>query len=107
MTDAELETPMARDREARAEGGFDAGIELALSAVLVNPRFLFRIELDPPDVIPKTAYRVPDVDLASRLSFFLWSSIPDDELLDLATRGDLSQPATQERNVRRMLADPR
>jgi hypothetical protein len=107
VTDADLRTPLDLYRETRAAEGFDAGIEMALSAILVNPRFLFRIELDPPDVAPKTAYRVPDVDLASRLSFFLWSSIPDDELLDLATRGALSRPETLERQARRMLADPR
>ena len=73
----------------------------------MNPQFLFRIELDPPDVAPDTAYRVPDVELASRLSFFLWSSIPDDELLDLAERGELSKPEVLDRQVRRMLADPR
>ena len=94
-------------REARAEGDFDAGIEMALSAVLVNPQFLFRIEADPPGVAPGSAYRVPDIQLASRLSFFLWSSIPDDELLDLATRGELGKPEVLERQARRMLADPR
>ncbi len=83
--------PMEFYRQARAEGDFDAGIEMALSAVLVNPQFLFRIEPDPPGVAPSSAYRIPDVQLASRLSFFLWSSIPDDELLDLAERGELQQ----------------
>ena len=78
-------------REARAEGDFDAGIEMALSAVLVNPQFLFRIEADPPGVAPDSAYRIPDIQLASRLSFFLWSSIPDDELLDLADAGRAEQ----------------
>ena len=92
---------------ARAEGGFDAGIEMALSAVLVNPQFLFRVEQDPPGVAPGTAYRIGDLPLASRLSFFLWSSIPDDELLDLASRGELGEPEVLERQVRRMLADPR
>src|SRR6185312_9795208 len=67
----------------------------------------FRIEPDPPGVKPRSAYRIPDVQLASRLSFFLWSSIPDDALLDLAERGELSQPEVLERQVRRMLADPR
>ena len=80
---------------------------MALSAVLVNPQFLFRIEPDPPGVAPNSAYRIPDIQLASRLSFFLWSSIPDDELLDLAERGELSKPEVLERQVRRMLADPR
>ena len=80
---------------------------MALSAVLVNPQFLFRIEPDPPGVAPGSVYRVPDVQLASRLSFFLWSSIPDDELLDVAERGELNKPDVLERQALRMLADPR
>jgi hypothetical protein len=80
---------------------------MALSAVLVSPEFLFRVEPDPAGVPPKTAYRVSDVELASRLSFFLWSSIPDDELLDVAVAGKLHEPAVLERQVRRMLADSR
>ena len=107
ITDADLRKPMEFYREARAGGDFDAGIEMALSAVLVNPNFLFRIEADPPGVAPKTAYRVSDTQLASRLSFFLWSSIPDDELLDLATSGELTKPEVLERQARRMLADSR
>ena len=105
--DADLQKPMALFRESRAEGGFDAGIEMALSAVLVNPNFLFRIEPDPAGATPKSAYRIPDIQLASRLSFFLWSSIPDDELLTLAERGELSKPGVIEGQARRMLADPR
>ena len=77
---------------------FDAGIEMALAAVLVNPQFLFRVEQDPPGVAPNTAYRVSDLDLASRLSFFLWSSIPDDELLDLAVRERASTSRRCSRN---------
>jgi len=107
VTDADLRKPMELFQTAREEGGFDAGIEMALSAVLVNPNFLFRIEQDPPGVAPGTVYRVPDVSLASRLSFFLWSSIPDDALLDLAERGELSKPVVFEGQVRRLLADPR
>jgi mono/diheme cytochrome c family protein len=107
VTAADLQGPFRLYREARAEGGFEAGIEMALSAVLVSPEFLFRVEPDPAGVPPKTAYRVSDVELASRLSFFLWSSIPDDELLDVAVAGKLHQPAVLERQVRRMLADPR
>ncbi len=107
VTDADLRKPMEFFRSARLEGGFDAGIELALSAILINPNFLFRIEPDPDGVAPGSAYRVSDLQLASRLSFFLWSSIPDDELLDLATRGELSKPEVLEVQVRRMLADPR
>ena len=107
VDDADLRKPMELYRVARAEGGFDAGIEMALCAVLVSPQFLFRIEADPPGVSPGSAYRLPDIQLASRLSFFLWSSIPDDELLDLAARGELGRPEVFERQVRRMLADPR
>jgi hypothetical protein len=87
--------------------GFDAGIEMALRALLVSPEFLFRIERDPEGVLPGTPYRLAGLELASRLSFFLWSSIPDDELLDLATEGRLGDAATLERQVRRMIADPR
>ena len=101
----DLEGPLAFWREGRAAGGFDHGVEQALAAVLVNPEFLFRVERDPRDAAG--AYHVSDLELASRLSFFLWSSIPDDELLDAAVRGELSRPAELERQTRRMLADPR
>jgi len=94
-------------RQAQAEDGFEAGIEAALSAVLVNPEFLFRIEQDPANAAPNTVYQLPDLALASRLSFFLWSSIPDDELLATAERGALHQSRALEKQVRRMLADPR
>jgi hypothetical protein len=98
---------MAFYKEARADGGFEAGIEMAVRAVLASTEFLFRIERDPKGVAPGTPYRVSDVDLASRLSFFLWSSVPDDELLGLATAGRLRQPGVLERQIRRMLGDPR
>ena len=98
---------MAFYREGRSEGDFDEGIGRALSAVLTSPEFLFRVELDPDGLAPGTAYRISDIELASRLSFFLWSSLPDDELLDAAARGELSQPDELERQARRMLADPR
>jgi hypothetical protein len=91
----------------RAEGGFDLGIERALQRLLVSPQFLFRIERDPAGAAPGTSHPVSDVELASRLSFFLWSSIPDDELLNLANEGRLRQPGVLEKQVRRMLADPR
>ncbi len=107
VTPANLEKAMKFYRQGRKDGDFDAGIEMALSALLVNPQFLFRVELDPKDLAPKTAYRVSDIDLASRLSFFLWSSIPDDELLDLAARNELHKPEQFEKQVRRMLADER
>jgi mono/diheme cytochrome c family protein len=99
----------ALDRIYRSRSGesFDARIELALQMILASPKFLFRIERDPANLAPGTPYRVSDLELASRLSFFLWSSIPDDELLDLASRGRLKDPAVLERQVRRMLADTR
>ena len=107
VTDADLRGPLALFRSARAEGDFDAGVEMALSAVLVSPEFLFRVERDPVGVPADTAYPIGDLELASRLSFFLWSSIPDDQLLDLAIAGKLHDPAVLEGQVRRMLADAR
>ena len=92
---------------ATAAGGFEAGIQRALRRLLAHPEFLLRIERDPAGAARGAPYRVSDVELASRLSFFLWSSIPDDELLDAASRGTLSEPDQLERQVRRMLADPR
>jgi hypothetical protein len=105
--DADLERVLPFYRNARREADFDAGIEAALSAILVSREFLFRVERDPPGVPPRTAYPVSDLELASRLSFFLWSSIPDDELLDVAARGELRRPDVLARQTRRMLADPR
>jgi len=107
VIEADLQKPMELYRAARAEGDFDAAIEMALSAILVNPQFLFRIETDPPGVAPNAAYRIPDIQLASRLSSFLWSSIPDDMLLNLAERGELHKHEVLERQVIRMLADSR
>jgi hypothetical protein len=107
VADAHLEQAMKLYRQARAEGDFDAGIEMALSGILVNPQFLFRVEQDPAGLAAQTAYRVSDLGLASRLSFFLWSTIPDDELLDLAARNQLRKPEVFERQVRRLLADGR
>ena len=91
----------------RARGAFDTGIELALRRVLTSPHFLFRIEQDPADVAPDTNYRISDLELASRLSFFLWRTMPDDELLDRASRGQLRDPAVLSAQVRRLLADDR
>jgi hypothetical protein len=107
ILDEDLAKPMALYRQARAEGSFDSGIELALSAVLVNPRFLFRMEPDPAGVAPSSVYRISDIELASRLSFFVWSSIPDDPLLELAESGELHKPMVLERQAMRMLADRR
>ena len=94
-------------RQGAATGGFDGGIELALRRLLVSPEFLFRVVEDPPGLPPGTVYALSDLELASRLSFFLWSSIPDDELLDAAVRGELRDPAVLEAQTRRMLDDPR
>ncbi len=91
----------------RRGGSFEAGIQRALEMMLVDPEFLFRLERDPAATAPATAYRLSDVELASRLSFFLWSSIPDDELLAVAEAGRLGQPDVLEAQVRRMLADAR
>ena len=93
--------------QGRAEGGFEHGIEMALRGILASTEFLFRVERDPSGMRPNAPYRISDVELASRLSFFLWSNIPDDELLNLAVDGRLSRPAVLEQQVRRMLADPR
>ena len=103
----DIEMPLSFFERGRADGGFEAGIEFALRALLTSPEFLFRIEEDPEDAAPGTPYRLGDLALASRLSFFLWSSIPDDELLDLAEAGKLDDPAVREAQVRRMLDDPR
>jgi hypothetical protein len=90
-----------------ADGGFESGIRSALQAILASPLFVFRVERQPRDVKPGEVYRVGDLDLASRLSFFLWGTPPDDVLLDLARRGRLSNERELERQARRMLADPR
>jgi hypothetical protein len=105
--DDDIQVLLGFYKSARAHGNFDAGIRAALERVLVSPDFLFRIEADPANVSAGAVYRLSDVELASRLSFFLWSSIPDDELLDLAIRGKLRDAAVLEQQVRRMLADSR
>ena len=91
----------------RREGTFETGIQLALQRILASPKFVFRVEQDPADAAPGAVYRISDLELASRLSFFLWSSIPDDELLTLAAQGRLKNPQVLEQQVRRMLADPK
>ena len=107
VSEADLKGPMSFYREGRREADFDAGIDRALSAVLMSPEYLFRVEREPEKAPAGGVYRVTDVALASRLSFFLWSSLPDDALLDAAVRGELRRPDVLERQVRRMLADPR
>ncbi|MFN7923813.1 MAG: DUF1592 domain-containing protein [Bryobacteraceae bacterium] len=106
VSDADIEAPMKFYRASKAEG-FDTGVEMGVRAVLVSPEFLFRVERDPGGTAPGAAYRISDLELASRVSFFLWSSIPDDELVEAATRGKLHEPAVLEKQVRRMLADQR
>ena len=106
-TDDDLELLMRKFRMGRSEGGFEEGIRMALERILVGPKFLFRIERDPANATPGSVYRISDLDLASRLSFFLWSSIPDDELLNVAETGKLHDPAVLEQQARRMLRDPR
>jgi mono/diheme cytochrome c family protein len=108
VTEDDLRGPLQLYQRTREdEGDFEAGIEMALAAVLVSPHFLFRIEQEPAGLPPQTPYRVSSLELASRLSFFLWSSIPDDELLSAAENGTLQQPPVLEAQVRRMLADAR
>jgi Protein of unknown function (DUF1592)/Protein of unknown function (DUF1588)/Protein of unknown function (DUF1585)/Protein of unknown function (DUF1587)/Protein of unknown function (DUF1595)/Planctomycete cytochrome C len=106
-SDVAMETLLSFYQTGRSQGTFDKGIQYALARILVDPRFLYRFEKEPANVAAGASYRLSDLELASRLSFFLWSSIPDDELLDVASQGKLTQPAVLERQVLRMLADPR
>ena len=106
-TAREVRTLLRFYGEGRRDGTFDDGVQFALERLLADPKFLFRIEREPVDIAPGTVYAVSDLDLAARLSFFLWSSIPDAELLGAAARGELSAPGELERQVRRMLADER
>src|SRR5688572_589782 len=94
-------------REGRKDGTFDEGVELALRRLLASPQFLVRVEREPATIRAGQSYRITDLELASRLSFFLWSSIPDDELITAASQGRLNNPRVLEQQVRRMLADPR
>ncbi len=105
LTEEDIQTLLGFYRAGLSNGGFEAGIRRALARILVGPEFLFRVELDPENVAPDTAYRISDLELASRLSFFLWSSIPDDQLLDLAEGGKLKDPVILEQEVRRLLGD--
>jgi hypothetical protein len=108
VTDGDVRILLDFFQRGRTESGtFDGGIDMALRRILASPKFVFRVERDPASVRPGTAYRLGDLELASRLSFFLWSTIPDDELLGVAARGRLKDPAVLEQQVRRMLADPR
>jgi mono/diheme cytochrome c family protein len=107
LTDADLDYPMRFYKVGRQQEGFETGIQQAVMAILANPKFLYRAQTVPTDAQPGKAYPIPDLELASRLSFFLWSQGPDDELLQLATSGKLREPGVLEKQVKRLLADPR
>jgi hypothetical protein len=107
LSDADVEPLIGIYEVGRKHGGFEAGIKSALTRILTDPEFLFRFERDPAGATPNTVYRLNDLELASRLSFFLWSSIPDDELLALASRGRLREPGILQKELHRMLADSR
>jgi cytochrome c5 len=107
VTEAEIGEILRFYDAGRARATFDRGIEDALAFVLASPRFLFRAEPDPPAVADGAIYPVSDLELASRLSFFLWSTVPDDELVSVAAQGKLKDPAVLDKQVRRMLADPK
>lgn len=109
LQQTDIDTLMDFYRIGRGDGqsGFDAGIQLAVERILISPDFLFRVEQDPLNVAPETDYELSDLELASRLSFFLWSSIPDEELLSIAERGELQNPDILEAQTQRMLGDPR
>jgi len=108
VNEKDMETLLTYFQRGQNEGkSFDAGVQNALAFILVDPQFLFRSENDPANVAPGAAYRISDLELASRMSFFLWSSIPDEPLLTLASQGKLKDPAVLDQQVRRMLADSR
>ncbi len=107
VTDHDVAAPLAFFKEARTAGDFDKGIEGGLVAILASPKFLYRAEIPPQNVAAGAMYRISDLELASRLSYFLWSSIPDDQLLTVAEQGKLKDPAVLEQQVRRMLASPK
>ncbi|MDG1027249.1 MAG: DUF1592 domain-containing protein, partial [Gammaproteobacteria bacterium] len=107
VTEGDVQGLMDFYNQGHVEGGFDTGIQFALERLLVSPDFLFRIEQDPLDAEPGSMYSITDTELASRLSFFLWSSLPDDELLDLVERGELRNPGVLEAQVKRMMSDSR
>jgi hypothetical protein len=107
VNDADAELLLSFYQQGRNRGNFERGIQEALRLILASPNFLFRAEPDPANVAPGSVYRASDLELASRLSFFLWSTIPDDELLNAAAQSKLRDPSVMEQQVRRMLADPK
>jgi hypothetical protein len=106
-TAAEMKELTQFYQAGRSEGGFEGGIEAALQRILADPQFIYRGEREPASAVAGKPYRITDLELASRLSFFFWSSIPDNELLDVAGSGKLREPAVLEQQVKRMLADPK
>jgi hypothetical protein len=107
LSAAETDGLMSFYQTGRKRGNFDSGIEFAVRRILAAPSFVYRAEIEPDKIQPGESYHISDFELASRLSFFLWSSIPDDTLLDLAAQNKLHQPEVLAREVRRMIADPR
>jgi mono/diheme cytochrome c family protein len=107
LTTDDIQVLMESYRDGANRGGFESGLEMAIRTILVSPDFLFRLESEPASVRTNEAFRVSDIDLASRLSFFLWSSVPDEELLRAAEKKTLQKPEVLQQQVRRMLADPR
>jgi hypothetical protein len=107
VTDADVEDLLNLYLSGRNRGGFESGIRMAVQAIIANPKFVFRFERAPANAAPETNYRISDLELASRLSYFLWSSAPDEQLIALASQEKLKDPAMLEKQVRRMLADPR
>ena len=107
VTDADMSGLLRFYDEGHKNGGFESGVEMGLRAMLASPKFVFRVERDPSGIVPGKPYTLTDVELASRLSFFLWSSIPDEELLSLAEDGKLHDTKTLSRQVERMLEDPK
>ena len=106
-TPADVNAVMEFYNQGRKEGNFENGIEMALARLLTDPKFIYRIEAEPATAKPGEPYRIADLDLASRLSFFLWSTSPDDELVRIAGQGRLKDPAVLDQQVRRMLKDPK
>jgi hypothetical protein len=107
VTETDLEGLLSFYQQGRNDGDFESGIRTALQAIIASPEFVFRFERTPPNVAPGTNYRISDLELATRLSYFLWSAAPDDQLIAAASQGMLKDPAVLEKQVRRMLADPR
>jgi len=107
LTDVDLQRLIGFYQSARRAGTFEKGVQVSLQRILASPKFVFHIEGEPANATPGTVFNITDLELASRLSFFLWSSIPDDQLLDVAAKGRLRTPQVLEQQVRRMLADPK